>query len=91
MPDAPVIKAMLGKKEGSVQEKDLDGVERNFVFSSVMQGSRPQLIIAAGIVEKPFNWLSEDMLKNAATLLGIIALFAFAAGWLAVRHLPQEK
>ena len=91
MPDAPVIKAMLEKKEGVVQEKDLDGVERNFVFGSATGGTQAELLIAAGILEKPFNWLSGEMIKNAATLLGIIALFGFAAGWLASRHAPERK
>lgn len=91
MPDAPLIKAMLNRKEGFLEEKDLDGVLRNFAFTSVAAGASGKLLIAAGISEKPFNWLSEEMLQNAATLLGIIALFAFAAGWLAARHLPAEK
>jgi hypothetical protein len=91
MPDAPVIKAMLSQKEGFVEAKDLDGVERNFAFTSVTHGSSGQLHLAAGIPEKPFNWLSGDMLQNAAVLLGIMVLFGFGTGWLAARHLPAEK
>jgi len=91
MPQAPVIKAMLAQKEGVAQEKDLDGVVRNFSFASVTLGPPGELHIAAGFTEKPFNWLSEDMLKNAASLLGLMILFAFAAGWFAARHLPAEK
>ncbi|MGA2028310.1 MAG: cache domain-containing protein [Syntrophobacteraceae bacterium] len=91
LPDAPVIKAMLSQKEGLVGEKCLDGVVRNFAFTSVTQGSSGELHIAAGLPEKPFNWLSGDMLQNAAVLLGIMALFGFAAGWLAARHLPGES
>jgi len=91
VPDAPVIKAMLSQEEGFVGEKGMDGVVRNFAFTSVTHGSSRQLHIAAGFPEKPFNWLSEDMLQNAAVLLGIMVLFAFAAGWLAARHLPQKS
>jgi hypothetical protein len=91
MPDAPVIKAMLSQKEGIVGEKDLNGVLRNFAFTSVTLGSSGELHIAAGLPEKPFNWLSMDMLQNAAVLLGLMVLFAFAAGWLAARHIPEEK
>ena len=91
LPDAPVIKAMLSQKEGFVEEKDLDGVVRDFAFTSVTSGPSGELHIAAGFPEKPFNWLSEDMLQNAAVLLGIMVLFAFAAGWLAARHLPQKS
>ena len=91
MPDAPVIKAMLNQKEGLVEEKDLDGVVRDFAFTSVTSGASGELHIAAGFPEKPFNWLSMDMLQNAAVLLGITALFAFAAGWLAARYLPGES
>lgn len=91
MPDAPVIKTMLSQKEGSVLEIDLDGVVRDFAFASVTNGSSAELHIAAGIPGKAFNWLKADMLKNAATLFGIIVLFAFAAGWLAVRFIPEEK
>jgi hypothetical protein len=91
MPNAPVVKAMLEKKEGAVQEKDLDGVERNFVFGSATGSTQGELFIAAGILEKPFDWLSEEMIKCAATLLGIIALFGFTAGWLASRHIPGRK
>jgi len=91
MPDAPLIKAMLSQKEGLAGEKELDGVVRNFAFTSVTHGSSGELHIAAGFPEKPFNWLSRDMLQNAAVLLGIMALFAFAAGWLAERHLPRES
>ena len=91
MPNAPVIKAMLSQKEGFVEEKDLDGVVRDFAFTSVTSGSSGELHIAAGFQEKPFNWLSWDMLQNAAVLLGIMALLAFAAGWLAARYLPGES
>jgi len=91
MPDAPVIKAMLSQKEGLVEEKGLDGVVRNFAFTSVTQGPSGELHITAGLLEKPFNWLSGDMLQNAAVLLGIMALFGFAAGWIAARHLPGES
>ncbi len=91
MSDAPVIKAMLSQKEGFVEEKDLDGVVRDFAFTSVTSGSSGELHIAAGFREKPFNWLSRDMLQNAAVLLGIMALLAFAAGWLAARYLPGES
>jgi hypothetical protein len=91
MPDAPVIKAMLSQKEGFVEEKDLDGVVRDFAFTSVTDGSSGELHIAAGFPEKPFNWLALDMLQNAAVLLGIMALLAFAAGWLAARYLPRES
>jgi hypothetical protein len=91
MPDAPVIKAMLGQKDGFVGEKGLDGVVRNFAFTSVTHGSSGELHIAAGLPEKPFNWLSGDMLQNAGTLLGIMALFGFAAGWLAARHVPEKS
>ena len=91
MPDAPVIKAMLSQEEGFVGEKGLDGVARSFAFASVTQGLPGGLHIAAGFPEKPFNWLSGDMLENAAVLLGIMVLFAFAAGWLAARHLPGES
>jgi hypothetical protein len=91
MPDAPVIKAMLGQKEGFVEEKDLDGVVGDFAFTSVTSGSSGELHIAAGFQEKPFNWLSWDMLQNAAVLLGIMALLAFAAVWLAARYLPRES
>jgi len=91
MPDAPVIRAMLSQKEGFVGEKGMDGVGRNFAFTSLTHGPPGELHIAAGFPEKPFNWLSEDMLENAAVLLGIMVLFAFAAGWLAARHLPQKS
>jgi hypothetical protein len=91
MPDAPVIKAMLSQKEGFAEAKDLDGIERNYAFASVTHGSSGQLHVAAGIPGKAFNWLSVDMLQNAAVLLGIMVLFAFGAGWLAARHLPEEK
>jgi hypothetical protein len=91
MPDAPVIRAMLSQKEGFVGEKGMDGVARNFAFTSLTHGPPGELHIAAGFPEKPFNWLSEDMLGNAAVLLGIMVLFAFAAGWLAARHLPQKS
>ncbi len=91
MPDAPVIKTMLSQKEGFVEEKDLDGVVRDFAFTSVTEGSSGELHIAAGFPEKPLNWLALDMLQNAAVLLGIMALFAFAAGWLAARYLPRES
>jgi ascorbate-specific PTS system EIIC-type component UlaA len=40
--------------------------------------------------EKPFNWLSGDLLQNVAVLLGIMALFGFAAAWLAGRHIPEK-
>lgn len=91
MPDAPVIKAMLSRKEGFVEEKDLNGVVRSFAFTSVTLGSSGELHIAAGLPEVPFNWLSGDMLQNAGVLLGVMALFGFAAGWLAARHIPEEK
>ena len=91
MPEAPLIKAMLSQEEGFVGEKGLDGVARNFAFASVTQGLPGELHIAAGFPEKPFNWLSGDMLENAAVLLGIMVLFSFAAGWLAARHLPGES
>lgn len=91
MPDAPVIKAMLSQKEGFVEEKDLDGFVRDFAFTSATSGSSGELHIAASLPEKPFNWLALDMLQNAAVLLGIIALFAFAAGWLAERYIPRES
>ena len=91
MTDAPLIKAMLSQKEGSVGEKGLDGVVRDFAFTSVTYGSSGEIHIAAGFPEKPFNWLSVDMLQNAAVLLGIMVLFAFAAGWLAERHLPEKS
>ena len=91
MPDAPVIKAMLGQEEEFVGEKGMDGVARNFALTSLTCGSSGELHIAAGFPEKPFNWLSEDMLENAAVLLGIMVLFAFAAGWLAARHLPGKS
>ncbi len=91
MPDAPVIKAMLSQKEGFVEEKGLDGVVRDFAITSVTSGSSGELHIAAGFPEEPFNWLSWDMLQNAAVLLGIMALLGFAAGWLAVRYLPRES
>ncbi len=90
MPDAPVIKAMLSQKEGFAEEKDPDGVVRDVAFTSVTSGSSGELHIAASFPEKPFNWLALDMLQNAAVLLGIMALFAFAAGWLAARYLPRE-
>ncbi len=90
MSDAPVIKAMLSQKEGFAGEKGLDGVVRNFAFTSVTHGSSGELHIAAGFPEKPFNWLSKDMLQNAGVLLAIMALFGFAAGWLAARHLPGQ-
>ncbi|SPF46631.1 hypothetical protein SBDP1_610002 [Syntrophobacter sp. SbD1] len=91
MPDAPVIKAMLNQKEGFALEKDLDGSELKFAFTSVEAGSPGELHIAAGSPEKPFNWLSTDMLINAATLLGLFALYGYAAGWLAARFVPEEK
>jgi len=91
VPDAPVIKAMLSQEEGFVGEKGLDGVARNFALTSVTHGVPGELHIAAGFPEKPFNWLSGDMLQNAAVLLGIMALLAFAAGWLAARYLPRES
>ncbi len=91
MPDAPVIKAMLSQEEGFVGEKGMDGVARNFALTSLTHGVPGGLHIAAGFPEKPFNWLSGDMLQNAAVLLGIMALFAFAAGWLAARHLPGKS
>ncbi len=90
MADAPLIKAMLSQKEGLAGEKGLDGVVRDFAFASVTHGSPGELHIAAGFPVKPFNWLSVDMLQNAAVLLGIMILFAFAAGWLAARHLPEK-
>ena len=90
MPDAPVIKAMLSQKEGFAGEKGLDGVVRNFAFASVTHGPSGELHIAAGLPEKPFNWLSGDLLQNVAVLLGIMALFGFAAAWLAGRHIPEK-
>ncbi len=91
MPDAPLIKTMLSQKEGSVVEKGLGGVVQDFAFTSVTDGSSGEIHIAAGFPEKPFNWLSADMLQNAAVLMGIMVLFAFAAGWLAERHLPGKS
>jgi len=91
MPDAPVIKAMLSQKEGFAGEKGLDGVVRNFAFASVTHGPSGELHIAAGLPEKPFNWLSGDILQNAGTLLAIMALFGFAAGWLSARHVPEKS
>ncbi|MGO8942760.1 MAG: cache domain-containing protein [Syntrophobacteraceae bacterium] len=91
MPDAPVIKAMLSQKEGFAGEKGLDGVVRNFAFASVTHGPSGELHIAAGLPEKPFNWLSRDLLQNVAVLLGIMALFGFAAAWLAARHIPEKS
>ncbi len=90
MPDAPLIKAMLGQKEGFAGEKGLDGVVRNFAFASVTHGPSGELHIAAGLPEKPFNWLSGDLLQNVAVLLGIMALFGFAAAWLAARQIPEK-
>jgi PAS domain S-box-containing protein len=80
MPEAPIIKAMLAREEGTAEERGLDGVERLYGFTPLEYASK-SVFVSIGIPKQvAFADANLKLARNLA-LLGIAALMAFTAAW----------
>ncbi len=82
LPDAPVVAAILGKREEGVAESTgLDGAPRLYAFTPLGVGPEAGAYVAIGIPISVAYAEADRMLARNLSLLGLVAVLALNAAW----------
>ena len=80
MPEVPILKAILEKREGVEETVGLGGLPRLFGFTSLGKGVE-SVHVSVGIPKKVALAKAEEVLKENLAYLGLIALLALVVAW----------
>lgn len=81
LPDAPLIKALLTRREEIAELPGLDGVQRLYAFAQAPSATDLGLYVSIGVpTEVAFAAAQRRLVRNLITL-GLITLFMVLAAW----------
>jgi len=80
MPEVPIFKVILTKREGVEETVGLGGVPRLFGFTSLGKGVE-SVHLSVGIPRKIALAKADRVMKQSLAYLGLITLLALAAAW----------
>ena len=80
-PDAPLIRVLLSAREGSMEVKGLDGVDRLYAFTSLGDPRAPTAYLSIGYPAEAIYAPAREFLVGSLLALAIVTAAGMAVAW----------